>query len=261
MIDNSHIHFSLITLFPEMFESFKGYGITGRAKDNDIVSVSCFNPRDFTENKHRTIDDRPFGGGPGMVMLYQPLARAVEAALKAYNQPSATSVIYLTPQGKKFDQQQAKNLVDVSHLVLICGRYEGVDERFIDDYVDIELSVGDFVVSGGEIPAMLVMDAITRLLPNALGSSQSSVEDSFFYGLLDCPHYTRPAILPSGRKVPEVLLSGHHQNIENWRYKQRLFRTYKRRPDLIKNQNLSKKDKQLLMSCMREKNQHSNDDE
>lgn len=220
---------ALITLFPEMFSAVTDYGVTGRAVKKGLVEVNAFNPRDFTGDPHQTVDDRPYGGGPGMVMRIEPLEAALNAA-KAWAGGDAR-VIYLTPQGKKLAHGCVQGFLD-SSLVLIAGRYEGVDERFIHRYVDEEWSIGDFVLSGGELPAMVLMDAIIRQLPGALGHEDSASEDSFVNGLLDCPHYTRPEEY-LGMKVPEVLLSGNHGNIRVWRERQSLLRTLRRRPDLI----------------------------
>jgi tRNA (guanine37-N1)-methyltransferase len=248
----SEINFSVITLFPEMFCAFSEYGVTGRALQKNLISLSLYNPRSFTTDSYQTIDDRPFGGGPGMLMKYEPLAKAVTQAKAVMQAESGLmdgkgpKVIYLSPQGQPLTQEVAVNLVKEKSLIFVCGRYEGVDERFIEEYVDQEISIGDFVLSGGELPAMTVMDAVSRLVPNVLGSAESAVEDSFYSGLLDCPHYTRPAVLDSGLKVPDILLSGHHANIAEWRLQQRLGRTQERRPDLLSRQCLSEKNKTLL---------------
>ena len=250
-----NINYSVISLFPEMFESFCNYGVTSRAFDNSIAKVSLYNPRSYTVDKHQTVDDRPYGGGPGMLMMYTPLAKAVEDAKK--NLPDkvrgSSKVIYMSPQGEKFNQSIANELSKESALIFVCGRYEGVDERFIEDYVDREISIGDYVVSGGELPSMIIMDSVLRLLPDVLGCTESAVEDSFYSGLLDCCHYTRPAIVKTGKNVPEVLLSGNHANIADWRMQQRLGRTYERRPELLTRQCLSKKDKKLLDNYLRNK--------
>jgi tRNA (guanine37-N1)-methyltransferase len=237
------LQFGLVTLFPEMFEAFSEYGVSGRAVKNGLISIECWNPRDFTHDKHRTVDDRPFGGGPGMLMKVQPLRDAIHAAKAASDTPS--KVIYMSPQGRKLDQQGAKELVSNERLIFVCGRYEGIDERLIETEIDEEWSLGDFVLSGGELAAMTFMDSISRLVPGVLGHEMSSVEDSFFDGLLDCPHYTRPEVLED-LGVPDVLLSGHHENIRKWRAKQAIGRTWLRRPDLLEGRQLSKEQLTLL---------------
>lgn len=237
------LQFGLVTLFPEMFEAFTDYGVSGRAVRNGLISVDCWNPRDYTHDRHRTVDDRPFGGGPGMLMKVQPLRDAIHAAKAASDRPS--KVIYLSPQGRKLDQQGTEALVRNDRLIFVCGRYEGIDERLIEAEVDEEWSLGDFVLSGGEMAAMTFMDALCRLVPGVLGHEQSSVQDSFYDGLLDCPHYTRPEVLDD-LAVPDVLLSGHHDNIRRWRAKQSLGRTWLRRPDLLEGRELSKEQRTLL---------------
>jgi tRNA (guanine37-N1)-methyltransferase len=237
------LQFGLVTLFPEMFDAFSKHGVSGRAVKSGLISVDCWNPRDFTHDKHRTVDDRPFGGGPGMLMKVQPLRDAIHAAKAASEKPS--KVIYMSPQGRKLDQQGAKELVSNERLIFVCGRYEGIDERLIETEIDEEWSLGDFVLSGGELAAMTFMDTISRLVPGVLGHEMSSVEDSFFDGLLDCPHYTRPEILED-LGVPDVLLSGHHENIRRWRAKQAIGRTWLRRPDLLEGRQLTKEQLTLL---------------
>lgn len=221
----------VITLFPEAFAAITRCGITRRALENEIFSLNTWNPRDYTTDPHRTVDDRPYGGGPGMVMKAEPLARAIEAAKS--QQPDA-ALIYLTPQGKKLTQEGVVALSKEAGLVLLSGRYEGVDERLIDEYVDQEWSIGDYVLSGGELPAMVVIDAIVRQLPGGLGNEDSADQDSFVDTLLDYPHYTRPDVW-RGRRAPEVLLSGDHKAIAKWREEEAIKRTTKRRPDLLKN--------------------------
>jgi len=228
-----------------MFSSLREHGISGRAFDKGLCQLSCVNPRDYAGDKHRTVDDRPYGGGPGMVMTYPPLARSLEASRKILADPPGR-VVYLSPQGRRLDQAGVKRLADEPKLVLLCGRYEGIDERVIEDFVDEEVSVGDYVVSGGELPAMLLLDAMIRLLPGALGDENSAGQDSFAgSGLLDYPHYTRPEKIEGkpgadagtsgqrGRTVPEVLLSGNHADIARWRTLQSLQRTMQRRPELL----------------------------
>ncbi|MEJ2045041.1 MAG: tRNA (guanosine(37)-N1)-methyltransferase TrmD [Reinekea sp.] len=236
------LEFGLVTLFPEMFDAFSEYGVSGRAVKSGLISVNCWNPRDYTHDRHRTVDDRPFGGGPGMLMKVQPLRDAICAAKAASAKPA--KVILMSPQGKRLDQQGAKVLSDNERLIFVCGRYEGIDERLIETEIDEEWSLGDFVLSGGELAAMTFMDSISRLVPGVLGHEMSSVEDSFFDGLLDCPHYTRPEILDD-LGVPDILLSGHHENIRRWRAKQAIGRTWQRRPDLLEGRQLS--DEQLTL--------------
>lgn len=237
------LEFGVVTLFPEMFNAFTDYGVTGRAVKQGVVSVQCWNPRDFTTDRHRTVDDRPFGGGPGMLMKVQPLRDAIAAAKAASE--AQTKVIFLSPQGRKLDQQGVTALSSNERLILVCGRYEGIDERLLEADIDEEWSLGDFVLSGGELAAMAFMDAVSRLIPGVLGHEMSSIEDSFFDGLLDCPHYTRPEVLDN-KGVPDVLLSGHHENIRRWRAKQAIGRTWERRPDLIEGRQLTKEQLTLL---------------
>jgi tRNA (guanine37-N1)-methyltransferase len=240
---------ALVSLFPEMFSAVTEHGVTGRAVAQGVVKVSHSNPRDFTADRHRTVDDRPYGGGPGMVMKIEPLRQAIAAAREAAG-PGAR-VIYLSPQGEQFDHRRAVALAAEAALVLVAGRYEGVDERLLETEVDEELSIGDFVLSGGELAAMVVVDAVTRQLPGVLGHEQSAQEDSFADGLLDCPHYTRPEEY-RGRRVPEVLLSGNHEEIRRWRLKQALGRTYERRPDLLAGRALTPEEQTLLAEYRRE---------
>ncbi len=239
--------YDVITLFPEMFAALTGSGITRRAIDRGLYALGFHNPRDFTSDPHRTVDDRPYGGGPGMVMLAEPLMQAIRAARAAQERALGRSgrVIYLSPQGRRLEQEVVLELAAEPALVLLCGRYEGVDQRLIDREVDEELSLGDFVLSGGELPAMVLLDAIVRQLPGALNTADSAQEDSFADGLLDCPHYTRPERYEDER-VPEVLLSGNHAAIRRWRLKQSLGRTWLRRPDLLAARQLSKTELKLL---------------
>ncbi len=236
--------FGIISIFPEMFKAINDFGITARAIKDSKVSIKCFNPRDYTTDKHATVDDTSFGGGAGMVMKYEPLSQAIKDAKSTLGYNS--KVVYLSPQGGVFNHKKALELLQNDSLILLCGRYEGVDERLIQDHVDEEISVGDFVLSGGELPAMLVMDSLIRLLPEVLGNKDSMIEDSFYDGLLDYPHYTKPAVLPDGNSVPSVLLSGNHKEIAKWRRKQKLIRTYERRKDLIECLCLSEEDKQII---------------
>lgn len=232
----------VITLFPEMLAAVSEYGITGRAVKSGIVDLHSWNPRDFTCDRHRTVDDRPYGGGPGMVMLVDPLLRAIRAAREA--QENETQVIYVSPQGKPITHELIDSVSKRSGLILVAGRYEGIDERVLQD-VDEEWSVGDFVVSGGELPAMMIIDAVTRQLPGALGDADSAVQDSFVDGLLDCPHFSRPENYQDNI-VPAVLLSGDHEAIRRWRLKQSLGRTWLRRPELLQKLTLTDEQKTLL---------------
>ena len=244
------IRFDCVTLFPEMFAAVADCGVTGRALERDRWRLGLWNPRDFTNDAYRTVDDRPYGGGPGMVMLAEPLERALDAAQQADAQPA--KVIYVSPQGVRLDHRKVLALAAEPRLVLLCGRYEGVDERLVRRRVDEELSIGDYVLSGGELAAMVVIDAIVRQLPGALGDERSAAEESFVAGLLDCPHYTRPETY-AGETVPPVLLSGHHAEIERWRLKQALGRTWLRRPDLLDARGMSETEQRLLEEFKREK--------
>lgn len=240
----------VITIFPEMFAAISEFGITSRAMRQGLVELNCRNPRDYTEDRHQTVDDRPFGGGPGMVMKIEPLERALADARAALG--GAARVIYLSPQGRPLKQAGVRELVQAEALILIAGRYEGIDERFIETHVDEEWSIGDYVLSGGELPAMVLIDAVTRLLPGALGHAGSAEEDSFTDGLLDCPHYTRPEVY-EGKRVPEVLLSGNHEHIRRWRLKQALGRTAERRADLLDCRSLSGEEQKLLAEYLRQR--------
>ncbi|WP_105101372.1 tRNA (guanosine(37)-N1)-methyltransferase TrmD [Microbulbifer pacificus] len=242
---------ALVSIFPEMFTALTDYGISGRAVKDGLLEVRCWNPRDFTSDRHRTVDDRPYGGGPGMVMLAEPLSQALREARSWAEEAGATRSIYLSPQGRQLDQGGVEQLAQCGNLVLLAGRYEGVDERIVESLIDEEWSIGDYVLSGGELAAMVMVDAITRLIPGALGHDQSAVEDSFVQGLLDCPHYTRPEDY-QGRRVPEVLLSGNHERIRRWRLKQALGRTQQRRPDLLEKLALTPEQMQLLDEFLRE---------
>ncbi len=240
---------AIVTLFPEMFSAISDYGITSRAIKQGLVELQLWNPRQFTQDRHQTVDDRPYGGGPGMLMMIQPLRDAIGAA-RAWADCSAAGgagckVIYLSPQGRPLDQRGSVELAGGDNLVLIAGRYEGIDERLIELEVDAEWSIGDYVLSGGELAAMVMIDSLIRLLPGALGDAQSAEQDSFTDGLLDCPHYTRPEVF-EGRAVPEVLLSGNHERIRRWRLQQALGRTWQRRPDLLENRGLTAEQQQLL---------------
>jgi tRNA (guanine37-N1)-methyltransferase len=232
-----------------MFEAVTEYGITGRAIKNGLLRLRVWNPRDFTEDRHCSVDDRPYGGGPGMVLMAGPSARAIEQARR--EQAAGAKVIYLSPQGRRLDDRGVRELAARPGLILLCGRYEGVDERLLETEVDEEWSVGDYVLSGGELPAMVLIDAMTRMLPGALGDEDSASQDSFVAGLLDCPHYTRPEEY-AGRRVPEVLLSGDHEKIRRWRLKQSLGRTWLRRPDLLAELPLTREQEELLEEFKRE---------
>jgi len=237
------VWFAVVSLFPEMFEAISRFGVTGRALKRGLVQIDCFNPRDFTSDKHRTVDDRPFGGGPGMLMKVQPLKDAIQKAKESA--PGEAKVVYLSPQGRRLNHELVTELGSYKNLILVAGRYEGIDERLIESDIDMEISLGDFVLSGGELPTMTVIDAVSRLIPGVLGHVDSALEDSFAQGLLDCPHYTRPEVFDD-RKVPEVLLSGDHAKIKRWRLKQQLGRTYERRPDLLEALDLNTQQQQLL---------------
>lgn len=233
----------VVSLFPEMFRAISDYGVTGRAVKNGLLELQTWNPRDFTHDRHNTVDDRPYGGGPGMLMMVQPLRDAIHAAKAAAGE--GAKVIYLSPQGRKLTQRGAAELAESQKLILVCGRYEGIDERIIQTEIDEEWSVGDYVLSGGELPAMTLIDAVSRLVPGVLGKQASAEQDSFSDGLLDCPHYTRPECL-EGYDVPAVLLSGNHEEIRRWRLKQSLGRTLLRRPELFENLALTDEQKRLL---------------
>jgi tRNA (guanine37-N1)-methyltransferase len=247
------IHFDCVTLFPQMFAALTESGITGRALKTAHYSLELWNPRDFTSDNYRTVDDRPYGGGPGMVMLAEPLDQAIRAA-KARVAGGGRKVIYLSPQGRVFDHAKVMELAAGPGAVLLCGRYESVDERLIRRAVDEEISIGDYVLSGGELAAMVLIDAVVRQLPGVLGDEDSAAQDSFVSGLLDCPHYTRPEEY-AGERVPPVLLSGNHAEIDRWRLKQALGRTWLRRPDLLARRVLSAAEAKLLEEFKREQNQ------
>ncbi len=247
------MRFDVITLLPELVGAVTQVGVTGRAATRGLIELHCWNPRDFTEDVHRTVDDRPYGGGPGMVMKAESLLKTIRAARAASLAVNKTAkVIYLSPQGKKLDQAAVRemsacaNIADTKQgLILLCGRYEGIDERIIQLEVDEEWSIGDYVLSGGELGAMVIIDAVTRLLPDVLGHKDSAEQDSFTDNLLDCEHFTRPEVV-EGLQVPTVLKSGDHKAIAKWRRKQAIGRTYQRRPDLLQENSLSSADKVLL---------------
>lgn len=242
---------NIVTLFPEMFKALD-YSIVGRAQRNKIIELHYWNPRDFTDDPHNSVDDRPYGGGPGMVMKFAPLHRTINAAKQAIQQ-SPSKVILLSPQGEPLTQAAILTLSQEPALILVAGRYEGVDERLIEEDIDEEWSVGDYVVSGGELPAMIMIDAITRHQKGALGHEDSAQSDSFSSGLLDCPHYTRPEIV-AGKRVPEVLLSGDHKAIVKWRLKQSLGKTWQKRQDLLKRHILTTEEQNLLDQYISETN-------
>ena len=240
------MRFDVITLFPEMFQAIR-QGVTGKAIDREQVELVLWNPRDYTQDAHRTVDDRPYGGGPGMLMMMEPVLAALKQAREA---ASGSRVVYLTPQGRRFDQQAAMEMAQTGGLILLAGRYEGIDERLVDCCVDEEWSIGDYVMSGGELPAMVMIDTIIRLLPGVLGHEDSAQQDSYMDGLLDFPQYTRPDEY-EGRMVPDVLLSGDHESIRRWRLQQALGRTWIRRPDLLRQRQLSEEEQQLLEEFIR----------
>jgi len=241
------VRIDVVSLFPHMFDALTQDGITGRAIERGLLQLAVTNPRDFTTDRHQTVDDRPYGGGPGMVMMLPPLRDAINAAREAQQDlgRGESKVIYMSPQGRRLDQRLATELSQVPNLILVAGRYEGVDERLIESQIDEEISIGDYVLSGGELAAMVVIDAVTRLLPDALGHKDSAQQDSFVDGLLDYPHYTRPEVVDE-MTVPEVLRGGNHQLIARWRQQQALGRTWLRRPDLLEGVELNEEQQQLL---------------
>ncbi len=252
--------FDVITLFPQMFDALTQYGITRRAEEQGSYVLKTWNPRDFTTDKHRTVDDRPYGGGPGMVMLAEPLAAAINAARERQLASGVQNsrVVYLSPQGRLLTHEVVKELVaqKADGLILLTGRYEGIDERLIRQMVDMEISIGDYVLSGGELAAMVLMDSLVRQLPGVLGDAESAQQDSFVQGLLDCPHYTRPEVF-NGEAVPPVLLSGNHADIQRWRLSQSLGRTWTRRPDLMAGRDLTKEESGLLAQYQKEQDSHN----
>ncbi len=252
--------FDVITLFPQMFDALTQYGITRRAAEQGRYVLRTWNPRDFTTDNHRTVDDRPYGGGPGMVMMAEPLAAAIKAARARQNASgiAKSRVVYLSPQGRLLTHSVVKELTEMSAdgLILLAGRYEGIDERLIRQMVDQEISIGDYVLSGGELAAMVLMDALVRQLPGVLGDADSAEQDSFVQGLLDCPHYTRPEVF-NGEAVPPVLLSGNHADIQRWRLSQSLGRTWLRRPELLARRDLTKEESGLLAEFQKEQDPNS----
>jgi len=243
------MQFAVVSLFPEFVAQVAEHGVVGRAVERGVVSLALENPRRYADDVHRTVDDRPYGGGPGMVMKYEPASKAIGVARE--HVPEGSPVVCLSPAGRVFDQSVARRYAELPGLIMLAGRYEGIDERLIESHVDEELSLGDFVLSGGEIAAMAVVDAVTRLLPGVLGDAESAIQDSFMDGLLDCPHYTRPESV-DGQDVPAVLLSGDHAEIARWRYKQALGRSYLRRPDLVNKLHLDRQQQTLLDEFLKE---------
>jgi len=243
------VRIDVVTLFPDLFEIVTRYGVTGKAAQRGVVELGLWNPRDYTSDRHRSVDDRPYGGGPGMVMMVQPLRDTLRAAREA---APDSKVIYLSPQGRRLDQTAVAELATRSGMILVAGRYEGIDQRLIDTEIDEEWSIGDYVLSGGELAAMVMIDAVTRLLPGVLGHEQSAEQDSFTTGLLEHPHYTRPEDI-DGMRVPEVLLCGDHAVIARWRLKQALGRTWLQRPDLLEKLKLSSDQQALLNEFIRER--------
>lgn len=250
------MNIDVVTLFPEAFEALTCFGVTGRALQDGTIGLRLHNPRDFATDRHRTVDDRPYGGGPGMVMTVEPLRSAIRAARK--QQAERCKVSLLCPQGRRLDQAAVKELACRPGMILVCGRYEGIDERLIDLEVDEEWSIGDYVISGGELAAAIVVDAVARLLPDVLGDELSAEQDSFMDGLLDHPHFSRPENV-DGLEVPAVLLSGDHEAIRRWRRKQALGRTWLKRPDLLESKDLAEEDRELLAEFQREIDTEQND--
>lgn len=244
--------YDVITLFPRMFDAVTAWGVTGRAHERGVYGFETWNPRDFAANAYRTVDDRPYGGGPGMVMMADPLAKAIGAARQRQDESGVRGrVVYLSPQGRQLDHGAVQELAALPGMVLLCGRYEGVDERLIRREIEDEISIGDYVLSGGELAAMVVLDAVIRQLPGVLGDAESARQDSFVEGLLDCPHFTRPEVY-EGERVPEVLMSGNHADIDRWRLKQALGRTWLRRPELLDRLELTARERALLDEFRRE---------
>ncbi len=253
------LSFDVVTIFPEMFQALKDFGITSRAFQEAFVELALWNPRDFTIDTHRTVDDRPYGGGPGMLMMIEPLKKAIDAAKKTHLSKGikASRVIHLSPRGLPLTHQKVIELSQTSGLIFLASRYEGVDERLIESCVDEEISIGDYVLSGGELPTMVLIDAIIRQLPGVLGGDNSAIEDSFVNGLLDYPHYTRPEVY-EGSKVPDVLLSGNHARISAWRLQQSLALTKVRRPDLLSARLLTKEESRLLEEINKQEQDSNN---
>ena len=244
--------FHVMTLFPKMIEDATKVSILGRAINNDLISIDAINIRDFSENKHMKVDDYPYGGGAGMVMQAMPIYKAYQSIIDKSQNKKKPRVLYMTPQGKVFNQKMAEELAKEDELIFLCGHYEGIDERVLEEIVTDNVSIGDFVLTGGEMPSLMMIDAISRLVPGVLHNDVSAEFESFQDNLLEYPQYSRPEEV-LGRKVPEVLLSGHHRNIEKWRREQSIIRTYERRPDLLEKANLSNKEKEFLENYIREK--------
>jgi tRNA (guanine37-N1)-methyltransferase len=242
------MHFKVLTIFPEMFDLFWNHGIVRRAIEHNKIFASAVNIRNYAEDRHQVTDDRPYGGGSGMVMKPEPLAAAIRDASES---PAGARTVLLTPQGRVFNQTMAQELASAEGLILVCGRYEGVDERICHELIDYEISIGDYVLTGGELAAMTIIDAVTRLIPGALGGENAAEKDSFSEDLLEHAHYTRPANF-EGREVPEVLMSGHHQEIEKWRLESSVMRTLLKRPDLLHKKNLSRHECEILKKWRRE---------
>ena len=238
---------AVISIFPEMLRAITDFGVTRRAVKNGLIEIHCINPRDYAYDKHQKVDERPFGGGPGMLMMVQPLRDAI---MKAKELLPDAAVVYLSPQGRVFSHHAAVEMSSREEIIFLCGRYEGIDERVVESLVDEEWSIGDYVLSGGELPAMVMIDAISRMVPGVLGDQESAQEDSFALGLLDYPQYTRPEEI-DGMRVPEVLLSGNHKEIRKWRLGMSLARTYERRPDILKNLALTDEQEKLLALYLR----------
>ncbi|CAM3526935.1 tRNA (guanosine(37)-N1)-methyltransferase TrmD [Paraphotobacterium marinum] len=247
---NEPLNIGVITIFPEMFESILKSGIVAKAINNNLVSITFSNPRDFAEDNRKTIDEKVFGGGPGMLMMAPPLEKSLKFLKKKLGDDSL--VVYVSPQGKKFNNVLSKKVVNNNKIILICGRYEGIDERFIETFVDEEWSIGDYVLTGGELASMVIIDSVTRFIPGALGDKCSVEEDSFENGLLDYPHYTKPRVY-NGKAVPDILLNGNHEKILDWRQKQSLGRTWLRRPELLENLALTDKQEKLLSEFIEER--------
>lgn len=241
------LQFDAVTLFPAMFDAVTELGVTGRARERGLYQFVAWNPRDFAANAHRTVDDRPYGGGPGMVMMAEPLGKALQAACRRQQSAGVERprIVHLTPQGRLLDHAAVAEMAREQGLVLLAGRYEGIDERLIEQQAVDEVSIGDYVLSGGELAAMVLMDSVVRQLPGVLGDAESASQDSFVDGLLDCPHYTRPEVY-QGTEVPAVLLSGNHAAIARWRLKQALGRTWRRRPELLERRALTAEERKLL---------------
>ncbi len=254
--EGSYMWFGVISLFPEMFKAVTESGVTGRAVKRGLIEIDVWNPRDFAYDKYKTVDDKPYGGGPGMLMKVQPLRDAISAARK--KAPQGTRVVYMSPQGDRLSHSLVTRFHDWGSLILIAGRYEGIDERILQKEVDLEVSIGDYVLSGGEIPAMCVIDAVSRMVPGVLGNLRNAYEDSFADGLLHFPQYTRPEVIDD-MGVPEILMSGNHEKIRRWRLQQALARTYERRPDLLQSRLLNREERALLTEYLEQRESERKD--